>query len=263
MRAGRFAEWRTLSPHGRIGPLRELAREVALFGLAYLGYQLVRGLVAAGGPRPFSDATRIIDAERALHVFIEPRLQAWVTAHAHWLLDLADWSYLNAHVPLTGGALVFLYLRRNESFRLVRNTLLIAMLLALIGYAVYPTAPPRLMPQWGFSDSVRQFTGIDAERGAAALLLNPYAAIPSMHVCVALLIAGPMVRLARRPLARVLWRAYPAWIVVVVLVTANHYLTDVLLGALTARGAAVLAQRLAARARPPAPAFPVASRSSA
>ncbi len=259
MRPGRPLSRFAPPPNGWLDPLRQ----VSLFALAYLGYQVVRGLVAAGGPRPFGDATRIIDAERALHVFIEPRLQGWVTTHAHWLLDLADWSYLNAHVPLTGGALVFLYLCRNESFPFVRNMFLIAMLLALIAYAVYPTAPPRLMPQWGFTDSVRQFTGIDAERGVAALLLNPYAAVPSMHVCVALMIAGPMSRLARRRLSRLLWRAYPAWIVVVVLVTANHYLTDVVLGALTAVGAGVLARGLAARARPQTWAFPVASRPSA
>lgn len=246
MRARPLPSPLALPPRGRVDALRQLS----LFGLAYLGYQAVRGLVATDGPRPFVDATRIIDTERALHVFVEPRLQAWVTSHAHWLLVLADWSYLNAHVPLTGAALAFLYLRRRESFRPVRDMFLIAMLLGLIGYAVYPTAPPRLMPQWGFSDSIRQFTGIDAQRGAAALLLNPYAAVPSMHVCVAVMTAGSMIGVARRRVTRLLWAAYPAWIVVVVLVTANHYLTDVALGALTAGISALIATRRPARARP-------------
>jgi membrane-associated phospholipid phosphatase len=236
------------------GPLDAL-RQLGLFIVAYLGYETVRGLVGITGARPFSDATRIIDLERTLHVFAEPEIQSWTTAHAHWLLDIADWTYLNAHFALTAAALVFIYLRRNDSFYFVRNMFIVAMLVALVGYSVFPTAPPRLMPQWGFSDSIRQFTGIDAEHGAAGVLLNPYAAVPSMHVCFALMISLPMSRLVHSRLARVLWRLYPLFIVFVVVVTGNHYFTDVVLGALTAAVSAALAKQLLARARPDVWAF--------
>jgi len=231
-------------PHGP----RDVAVQFLFFALAYAAYELVRGLVAVDGSTPFANATRIIELERSLHVFVEPRVQAWVSGHAHWLLLAADWSYLNAHFALTLGALCFIYLRRNDSFATVRNGFLVAMAIALFGYALYPTAPPRLMPQYGFQDSVRQFTGIDAQRGAGGLLINPYAAIPSMHVCFALLIALPMAALVRHRLARILWRCYPAFIVFVVIVTANHYFTDVLLGILTA----ALSLRLAPRVELPA-----------
>jgi membrane-associated phospholipid phosphatase len=227
-------------PHG---PL-DVARQLVLFVAAYLGYETVRGLVGSVGPRPFEDATRIIELERTLHLFAEPTIQAWTTTHARWLLDLADWTYLNAHLALTAAALVFIYLRRNDSFYFVRNMFMLAMLIALIGYCVYPTAPPRLMPQWGFSDSIRQFTGINAEQGAVSLLVNPYAAIPSMHVCFALMIAVPMSRLVHSRVARVLWRIYPLFIVFVVVVTGNHYFTDVALGGLTAALSAALAKQL-------------------
>ncbi|HWD68668.1 MAG TPA: phosphatase PAP2 family protein [Solirubrobacteraceae bacterium] len=240
-----------LLPQGRL----DAARQLALLVLGYTGYEGVRGLVGGGGPRPFADATRIIELERGLHVFAEPRIQAWATVHAHWLLELADWIYLNAHFALTAAALLFIYLRRNDSFYFVRNMFMVAMLLALVGYCLYPTAPPRLMPQWGFSDSVRQFTGIDAERGAGGLLLNAYAAVPSMHVCFALMIAAPMARLVHGRVARVLWRSYPLLIVFVVVVTGNHYFTDVVLGALTAAASAALAKQLLARARPDVWAF--------
>jgi membrane-associated phospholipid phosphatase len=236
------------------GPLDAL-RQVSLFVLAYVGYELVRGLVGVGGPRPFSDATRIIDLERSLHVFAEPTIQSWATSHARWLLDIADWIYLNAHIVLTAATLLFIYLRRNDSFYFVRNMFMIAMLLALVGYCLYPTAPPRLMPQWGFSDSIRQFTGINAEQGAAGLLINPYAAVPSMHVCFALMIAMPASRLVHSSVARWLWRVYPLLIAFVVVVTGNHYFTDVVLGALTAAASATLAQQLLARARPDVWAF--------
>lgn len=238
-------------PNGAV----DLLRQLSLFALAYASYQLVRGLVGASGSRPFANASRIIDTERALHLFVEPRIQTWVTAHAHWLLDAADWTYLNAHFALTAGALAFIYLRRNDSFYFVRNMFVVAMAIALVGYALFPTAPPRLMPQWGFSDSIGQFTHMNIDQGPAGVLFNPYAAVPSMHVCVALMIGVSMSRLVRSPAARMLWRAYPLFIVFVVVVTGNHYLTDVALGALTASVAAGLAKQLFARARPDVWAF--------
>ena len=233
-------------------------RQVLLAVAAYTVYELVRAVVYGNayspGYKPFGDATKIINLERLLHVFAEPSIQAWV-AGRHWLMDIADWTYLNAHYFVTLGALVFIYLRRNESFYFVRNVFMIAMALALVGYALYPTAPPRLMPEWGFTDSIQQFTGITVEKGASSALINLYAAVPSMHVCFALMVGIPMSRLTRRRPARVVWRVYPLLITFVVVATGNHYLTDVFLGALTAGASWMIASRLLARARPDAWAF--------
>ncbi len=240
MRGALTRRCRRILPHGPLDVLRQLS----LFALAYAGYQVVRGLVAGSGARPFADATRIIELERALHLFVEADLQRWVTGQAHWLLDLADWTYVNAHFALSVGALAFIYLRRNDAYHSVRNMFMVAMLIALVGYAVYPTAPPRLMPQWGFSDSIQHFTGVNAEQGPTSLLLNPYAAVPSMHVCIALLIGLPMSRLVHSRPARLLWRGYPVFIAFVVVVTANHYFTDVVLGGLTAGASALLTREL-------------------
>jgi hypothetical protein len=237
---------RRLLPHG----WRDVVRQLALFVGAYLLYQLVRGVIDPDDVgRAIANATRVIDLERELHVFVEPGIQDW-TRSRHWLMDAADAIYLNAHYTITIAALVFLYLRRNGSFYFVRNMFMIAMALALVGYAVYPTAPPRLMPAWGFTDPIQQFTGISLERGATSELLNLYAAIPSMHVCFSLMIAWPMARLCRRPLVRVLWRLYPLLVMFVVVATANHYIIDVVLGVLTAGAARSLARLLLARARP-------------
>jgi hypothetical protein len=170
-------------------------------------------------------------------------------------MDFADWMYLNAHYAVTLGALVFIYLRRNDSFYFVRNMFLIAMGLALVGYFLYPTAPPRLMPEWGFTDSIARFTGVEVENTPVNALLNIYAAVPSMHVCFAILVGWPMARLVSPRPARLAWSVYPLLITFVVVATGNHYLTDVFLGALTAGAAAVLAERLFARARPHAWAF--------
>jgi membrane-associated phospholipid phosphatase len=235
---------------------RDVIRQLLLFVGAYLLYQVVRGLVDHGDvfAKASWDATKVINLERTLHVFIEPSIQNWAL-NRHWLMDIADFSYLNAHYVVTVGALAFIYLRRNGSFYFVRNTFMIAMALALVGYAVYPTAPPRLMPEWGFTDSIQQFTGLTVEHGPTSALLNFYAAIPSMHVCFSLMIGWPMARLVQHPAARVAWRVYPLFITFVVIATGNHYLTDVVLGAMTAGASGVLATQLLARARPDAWAF--------
>jgi membrane-associated phospholipid phosphatase len=247
MRRGlRQIEQRVL-PHGWVDAVRQL---LLAFG-AYMLYELVRGLAdGAGTYKPFGDATKIINLERTLHVFVEPSVQAWTTSQ-HWLMDIAGWTYLNAHYFVTMGAIVFIYLRRNESFPFVRNVFMIAMAIALVGYTVYPTAPPRLMPEWGFTDTIRQLTGVTPEYNhATSALVNFFAAVPSMHVCFSILIGWPMSRLVRRRTFKVLWLLYPLLITFVVVATGNHYLTDVFLGAVTAAVSWMLAGRLLARARP-------------
>lgn len=240
-----------LLPRGWI----DLLRQIALFVGALLMYDLVRGLVEDGNPyKPFGDAMRIIDLERTLHVFVEPNVQAWAL-NEHWLMDGADWIYLNGHFFVTFAVLAFIYARRNRSFYFVRNMFMIAMGLALIGYWLYPTAPPRLMPEWGFTDAISQFvtggTG-SVDFGPTKEFINSYAAVPSMHVCFAVMIGGSMSRIARARVAKIAWMLYPLLVTFVVVATANHYLTDVFLGALTAGLSALLAQRLLARARPDA-----------
>ncbi len=74
------------------------------------------------------------------------------------VMVLASWLYVNAQTTITFGALLYLYLRHNSNFYFVRNMFMIAMAIALVGYVVFPTAPPRFMPEWGFIDTVSNVT---------------------------------------------------------------------------------------------------------
>jgi membrane-associated phospholipid phosphatase len=248
LRALRWFEARVL-PRGWM----DLMRQLALFLGAYFLYSIVRLAVHGGaynpGYRPFGDAMRIIDVERVLHVFVEPSIQEWAL-DKHWLIDGADWIYLNAHLFVTIGVLAWIYTRHNRSFYFVRNTFLIAMVIALVAYWLYPTAPPRLMPEWGFSDAVKQFTGITVEKGPSSEVLNLYAAVPSMHVCFAIMLGWPAAKLTRRRPIKIAWALYPLLITFVVIVTGNHYFMDVFLGAFTAGISALLAQRVLPRFGP-------------
>src|SRR5215210_7939134 len=232
-------------PKGRT----DLLRQIVLFCGAYWLYRLVRGQVDGRAADAFANARHIIGAEQELGLFLEPAVHRWAQAQG-WVIDAASWMYVNSHFTITTVTLAFLYLRRNEHFYFVRNMFVIAMGIALVGYVAVPTAPPRFLPEWGFQDSVAQFTGVGAE--ASNALFNPFAAVPSMHVAFALMLAVPMASTARRRAVRAAWRCYPALVTFVVVATANHWWFDAFLGAATAAVSAFAAQALLARARPDA-----------
>jgi hypothetical protein len=233
-------------PHGWVDALRQ----VSLFTAAYLAYRLVRGLVEGDANAAFAHARDLISIESKLHLFVEPSIQAWASG-SHALMLSASWLYVNAQTSITLAALLYVYMRHNSSFYFVRNMFMIAMAIALVGYTVFPTAPPRFMPEWGFIDSVSDSTSVHVSHasGLMTALFNPYAAVPSMHVAFALMIAWPLAKLARHGAVRVLWVAYPFLMTFVIVVTANHFILDALLGAMTAAASAYGARWLA-RARP-------------
>ena len=235
-------------PHGPLDAMRQ----VALFWCAYQGYSIVRGFADDPGAAStaFGNGRAIISLERALHVFIEPSIQAWASSSG-LIIDVASWIYLNAQTSVTLGALFFIYMWRNESFYFVRNMMMVAMGCALIGYILYPTAPPRFFPEWGFFDSVSAFAGVRSDSTVADALFNPYAAVPSMHVAFSLMIGWSLSRLVRNRFGRAFWRAYPFLITFVIVATANHFLTDAVLGAAVAAVSALAARELG-RVRPAA-----------
>ena len=225
-------------------------RQVSLFGAAYIVYRLVRGLAEGDANAAFAHARDLISLERGMHLFVEPSIQAWASG-SHFVMLLASWLYVNAQGSITIGALLYLYLRHNRNFYFVRNMFMIAMAIALVGYTVFPTAPPRFMPEWGFIDTVSDFTPVNVSHTSASMsaLFNPYAAVPSMHVAFALMIGWPLALLARHSFVRVLWILYPFVMAFVIVVTANHFILDALLGALTA-GASAYGASWLARVRP-------------
>ena len=187
--AAQFAKaWRVSSrwlPQGWLDALRQLA----LFAGAYYAYRIVRGLVDGQAALAFENARTLVDVERAMGLFFEPGLQAWAQGE-EWIVTGANWMYVNSHFVVTTTFLIWLYIARNHAYYYVRNMFMIAMGLALVGYLAYPTAPPRYMPEWGFTDTVATFVG-DAAEQSANVLYNPFAAVPSMHVAFALMIAHP------------------------------------------------------------------------
>ena len=228
----------------------DMLRQVVLVVGAYYLYRIVRGMVDGKAHIAFDNARTLVDVERGLGLFFEPGLQAWALGQP-WIVAVADWMYMNSHFTVTTSFMVWMYFARNHAFYYVRNMFMIAMGLALVLYALYPTAPPRFMPEWGFTDTVAAFVG-EAAANAANVLYNPFAAVPSVHVAFALMVAIPCVKLVRFRALKVAWCLYPVVVTLAVMITANHFWIDAALGAMVAGVSAYAAHAGLARARPEA-----------
>jgi hypothetical protein len=225
----------------------ELARNAVLLVGAYLAYRLTRGAAddPAGTAAAFDNARAIIALERELGLFVEPAVQRWAIRTG--VSDALAWAYVNTQTTVTVGALAYVFLRDRARFRRTRDVLLGSFALACAGYALLPTAPPRFLPEWGFTDPVAALERVDA-------LYNPYAAVPSMHVGFAIVVAVPLARLARRRAVAAAWAAYPLLVTLVIVATANHFVLDAVLGAATVALAAAAARLVRRPAAQPVPA---------
>jgi hypothetical protein len=236
-------------PHG----WGDAGRQLGLFVLADILYETVRGIAEGQRVEAFANAGHVIDIEVATGTFFEPDLQA-ALLDFRWLIDLANFSYMNTHFVLTTGFLAWLYLYRNEHFYFVRNMFLVAMGLALVGYTLVPTAPPRLIEGYGFVDTINQYAQVTHDSALVKIFINPYAAIPSMHCAFALMIGATGALVSKHTISKVFWCIYPLFVLFVVMVTANHFWLDGAIGWMVAGLSAVAAMQLA-RARPAAWSF--------
>lgn len=232
-------------PHG----YGDAVKQLGLFVLAELSYEAVRGLADGARDQAMINGQNVISLEKSLHTFFEPNLQAIFIDH-RWIVDFANYMYMNSHFVVTTAFLVWLYVFRNQNFYFVRNMFMVAMALAIVGYALVPTAPPRLFPQEGFVDTITDFAQVNHDSGLVKLFINPYAAIPSMHVAFSTMIGVTGVLVSRHTFTKVLWAAYPLLVFWVVVVTANHFWIDGAAGLLVAVLSALAAREVLARARP-------------
>jgi hypothetical protein len=240
---------------------RDLLRQILLFCGAYYLYRIVRGQTDGRVAESFAHARELIHLEQTLGLFVEPTVHAWAEGRTE-IIEAASWMYINSHFAITTTTLAFIYLCRNPSFYFIRNMFMVAMGIALVLYAAFPTAPPRYMPEWGFTDSVADFTGLTSSGSSADALYNPFAAVPSMHVAFALMIGIPMATMARHWITKAVWSVYPLIVTFVVVATANHWWFDAFSGALVA-GISAMAALQFARWRPAAWAWAPAGSSAA
>jgi PAP2 superfamily len=197
-------------------------------------YQIARGVADRDPAEAFVNGLAVIDAQRALGLLIEPDLQRVVVETGGFLLSAVDVTYWLSQFTVLGLALLWIYLRRNDAFARVRNWVLLANVLGLIGYVLMPTAPPRFFPEFGFVDTLAQSAALNHGSGLVELAANPFAAMPSLHAADALIIGFVMATLVRSSWAKLLWTLWPSWVWFAVMATGNHFWLDIAAGAATA-----------------------------
>ena len=229
----------------------DLGRQIGLLVAVDLAYETVRGMAEGQKAVAFANGQQIIDIERSTHTFFEPGWQAFFTQF-QWLIDFANQIYMNSQFAVVVAFFFWLYFFRNDAYYFVRNMFMVAMGLALLGYAFYPTAPPRFFGAYGFVDTINDFSSVNHDSGLAKAFINPYAAVPSMHCAFAAMVGISAARLVKSRPVKVFWACWPLLVAWVVIVTGNHYWLDVALGWGVAAVSALVASRLLARARPEA-----------
>jgi hypothetical protein len=212
----------------------------------YAGYEATRGLVVGESGAALRHAHQVASFEQSLHLLLEHRVQ--VAAHlVPGLVGVLGVAYLTLHLGTTSAFLLWLYRRHPAAYPLIRTTLLLASLLALAGFILYPTAPPRLAGL----DIADTISGphIDLNRGLVSSLYNPFAAIPSMHVGYAVVVGGGLFRYASGRAVRLAGVLYPLFVLLVIVATGNHFLVDAAIGAAVAGVALCIALGLVRTSR--------------
>ena len=222
------------------------AAELGLLAGLYGVYMLSRAAIGVQVSAAQHRGLQILHLESVLHLDVEQPLNHVVSALPALGLVFA-YLYATLHYLVTPVVLGWTATRGGRSgYLLARNSLLLATVAGLVMYWLLPTAPPRLLDV-GLVDTMARFSGAgwwgeaaSAPRGMEAFS-NQYAAMPSLHVGWAVWVALCLRRHLTSPILRRAAWAYPALMAAVVMGTANHYLLDVLAGALCALGGAKLA----------------------
>jgi len=208
-------------------------REVILLGALYFLYDGIRLLVAAGHHEAFVNAHRVLSLERALSIADELRINHTVSATPAVAVPLS-YAYATLHYLVTPAVLIWLWRSRPRHYRGARTALVTATLIGLLGFWLFPTAPPRMMS--GYVDTLARYHDWGWWAGAASApkglggLTNEFAAMPSLHVGWAAWCGWQIARNATWRWLRVLGAVYPVFMFVVVVGTANHYIADAVAG---------------------------------
>jgi PAP2 superfamily len=201
---------------------------------------------APGPERPLERMRSLIDKERRLGLFFEPNVHAWFEARPP-LMRALKLAYLGAHLPVALGVLAWTHRAHPHAFPRARDTFAATQALAVIGYGIAPTAPPRMVAGLGYHD--RPGPG---DHGLGRSIQSPYAAMPSAHTAFAVVAAGTVWVLARSQPVRAAALLYPPAVIFETIATGDHIWLDAVGGVAVAGLGFASAQAAATVRRSPA-----------
>jgi PAP2 superfamily protein len=249
----------TLRPAGLAGTYERAAAqrrsrwwvELLVIGWLLFLYDAVDNLAPLRLSVALGNARGILHAEQLLHIDPELSLDRWVAAHHALGLLLADY-YDNAHFVVTLGILGWLWWKRADLYRPLRNSLVLVNVIGFVVFWLLPVAPPRMLD--GFTDVVASTHAFGSwHTGALASQANQLAAMPSLHMAWAGWCTIALWRATERRWVRTLAVIYPCMTAFAVLSTGNHFLLDIFGGLLVLALSVLLVgspDRLAGRLQP-------------
>ncbi|MFF7129754.1 phosphatase PAP2 family protein [Streptomyces sp. NPDC008240] len=206
--------------------------EILLIAVSYWTYSLIRNAVPEQKAQALRNADWVWRLEHRLGVAVEESVNHAANA-VHWLIIGMNYYYATLHFVVTLGVLVWLYHWHPGRYAATRLALFATTGVALVGYYLFPLAPPRLMNGGRFVDTVMvHHTWGSMASGDLKHMSNQYAAMPSMHIGWSLWCGLTVFALASVPWARVLGLLYPATTLLVIVATANHFWLDAVGGVL-------------------------------
>ena len=226
--------WRTRALDYLVQP--RLWFEIVLLAVLYIVYSFIRNLVHSDRAEAFTNGRAILDWQDGLHLSLERPLNDLVDA-VPAIAAVSAVIYASLHFVVTPAVLGWLFVSHSKNYRFFSTALIITTGLALIGFFLLPTAPPRMLADEGFVDIMAK-TGSwgwwpESGTPASDAVSNPYAAMPSLHCAWSTWCGIMLVAFSSKTWLRVLGALYPFVTFFVVMGTANHYFIDVLAGLAT------------------------------
>lgn len=224
--------------------------EILVVVFLLVGFDRIARLANSRGREAGQHGWAVWRTEQFLHVDVELRLNHLLAPH-RLLGQIVSAYYDFAHSAVTVATLFFLYVLRAPLYRSARNALLLVNAVALVVFFAVPVAPPRLLSGAGFVDVVgRSGTWGAAEGGAesaASAHADLYAAMPSLHLAWATWVVVAVFLASRSRVLRTVACVHLGLTTFGVLGTANHYVLDVVAGAVLGGAAWWAARRWSGR----------------
>jgi len=236
-------------------------QEAVVVVVSFLIYFGIRGSVVDRAGEAMVRGFSVIALEQRLGINWELRMQSWII-DSYFLIRAMNWVYFWAHMPLIVMLAVWLYIRHRRTYLLTRNAFLASGAIGVIIYALFPVAPPRLIPFGGFVDTMAVFDKVGYQAEGLKAFVNPFAAIPSLHFGWSLLMGLVVFKVSRSWAVRAFGIAWPVLMFFAVVTTGNHFIIDVVAGAIVSLAGFVIAfgierylPAVLERLRPPAREF--------
>ncbi|MCW2839562.1 MAG: phosphatase family protein [Aeromicrobium sp.] len=233
-----------------VGQWRGILRQALIVIGAVVAYFGVRGLTEGSAEVAVRHAWVVVQWEKDLGLYVEKDMAKPFEASSV-LATAANWVYIWGHWPAIAATMLWTCVRHRASFLRLRDAMIVSGALGMTIFVTYPVAPPRL--------AGLRFVDTVTERSSAYRVLQPpsfvnqYAAMPSLHAGWDLLVGIALVTAASSLLLRVVGLVMPALMAVAVVVTANHFVLDVIVGvglALAGHLAALVLERRRRAVRP-------------